>query len=55
MSKILELSNKSIPIYKGSVRPLIEPAKLATEFHGQDGMADTKIAKTIDGYLNCIQ
>ena len=34
VAKILELTNKSVPIFKGSERPLIEPAKLATEFHG---------------------
>lgn len=52
VAKVLEVCNKELPIYKGCQTPFL--AKIPPEYtkfiHGGDGMGDTNIAKTIQGY-----
>lgn len=39
--RIVELSGKPIPVYKGASKPMIVPLNPPPDFHGQDGLGNT--------------
>ena len=55
VAKVLQACKREVPIYIGCVTPLINMVPDMPEVHGGDGMGDTELAKTIEGYTHCIQ
>ncbi|CAI2375799.1 unnamed protein product [Moneuplotes crassus] len=53
VSKVLEICDKKIPIYKGADRPILKAPERATKYHGKDGLADNPEVMAMEGYMDC--
>lgn len=52
VSKILEVSDIKIPIYRGAEEPMIRDLVTAEFFHGVDGMGDSVEIAKMEGYMD---